>query len=136
MFRLTAVETERLNRSQIVTGSQKHRDPRFPPFAFTEQGIAMLSSVLRSERAVQVNIQIMWTFVRLRQILAVNVEVARRLDELEKRVGGHDDQFVHVVQAIRQLMLPPPDNTPKRRIGFRLPDEERERAQRSKAGKK
>jgi hypothetical protein len=123
MFRLTAAETEQLNRSQSVTGSQKHRDPRYPPFAFTEQGIAMLSSVLRSDRAVQVNIEIMRAFVRLRRILAVNAEMARRLDELENRVGGHDDQFVQVIRAIRQLMEPPP--SPKRgRIGFHVPENE------------
>jgi hypothetical protein len=120
MFRLSAKETRILNRSQIVTGSQKHRDPRYPPFAFTEQGVAMLSSVLRSERAVQVNIEIMRAFVRLRQILAVNADLARRLDELERRVGEHDEQFVHVIRAIRQLMEPP--STPKRRrIGFHQP---------------
>ena len=123
MFRLTAAETEQLNRSQSVTGSQKHRDPRYPPFAFTEQGIAMRSSVLRSDRAVQVNIEIMRAFVRLRRILAVNAEMARRLDELEKRVGGHDDQFVQVIRAIRQLMEPPA--SPKRgRIGFHVPENE------------
>jgi hypothetical protein len=123
MFRLTAKETAALNRSQTVTGSQKHRDPRYPPFAFTEQGVAMLSSVLRSERAVQVNIEIMRAFVRLRQILAVNADLARRLDELEHRMGEHDEQFVHVIQAIRQLMEPPPA-TKRRRIGFHAADDE------------
>jgi hypothetical protein len=77
----------------------------------------MLSSVLRSERAVQVNIEIMRAFVRLRHVLAVNADLARRLDELEDRVGDHDEQIVHVVRAIRELMTPP--TTPKRRrIGF------------------
>lgn len=108
-------------RSQIVTlktGRGQHR--KYLPYAFTEQGIAMLSSVLRSDRAVQVNIEIMRAFVRLRQILAVNAELARRLDELEKRVGGHDDQFLNVIRAIRQLMEPPA--SPKKgRIGFQLP---------------
>src|SRR5206468_2349581 len=109
MFRLTAAETAQLNRPQTVTGSEnplrsqivtlktgrgKHR--KYRPFAFTEQGVAMLSSVLRSDRAVHVNIEIMRAFVRLRQLLAVNAELARRLDELEKRVGNHDDQFIHV----------------------------------------
>jgi hypothetical protein len=117
MFRPSAKETAKLNRSQIVIGSQKHRDPRYPPFAFTEQGVAMLSSVLRSERAVQVNIEIMRTFVRLRQILAVNTDLAKRLDELERRVGNHDEQFVSVIRAIRQLMEPPP-GPPRRRIGL------------------
>lgn len=123
MFRLTAKETAAMNRSHTVTGSQKHRDPRYPPFAFTEQGVAMLSSALRSDRAVQVNIEIMRAFVRLRQIIAVNAELARRLDEIEKRVGGHDEQFIHVIRAIRQLMEPPP--TPKsRRIGFHRAENE------------
>ena len=120
MFRLTSEETKELNRSQIVTGSQKHRDPRFPPFAFTEQGVAMLSSVLRSERAVQVNIAIMRAFVRLRELLSSNADLARRLDELEKK---YDAQFKIVFDAIRQLMTPPP-NPPKKRIGFHVrPDE-------------
>jgi hypothetical protein len=121
MFRLTTTETAQLNRSQTVTGSQKHRDPSFPPFAFTEQGVAMLSSVLRSERAVQVNIEIMRAFVRLRQILAVNADLAHRLDELARRVGEHDEQFVHVIRAIRQLMEPPATTTKSRRIGFHAP---------------
>ena len=121
MFCLTATEAAALNRSQSVTGSQKHRDPRYRPFVFTEQGIAMLSSVLRSERAVKVNIEIMRAFVRLRRILAVNADLARRLDELERRVGGHDEQFVYVIRAIRQLMEPPP--TARRpRIGFHVSD--------------
>jgi hypothetical protein len=124
MFRLTARETVTVNRSQTVTGSQKHRDPRYPPYAFTEQGVAMLSSVLRSERAVQVNIEIMRVFVRLRQIIAVNADLARRLDEIEQRMGEHDEQFIHVVRAIRELMEPP--ITPKRRrIGFHARDEDR-----------
>jgi hypothetical protein len=83
----------------------------------------MLSSVLRSDRAVQVNIEIMRVFVRLRQLLAVNADLARRLDELEQRVGGHDEQFIHVIRAIRQLMEPPA--APKRRrIGFHAHDNE------------
>jgi len=86
---------------------------RYPPYAFTEQGVAMLSSVLRSQRAVQVNIEIMRAFIRLRQMLASNAELARKLDELEKK---YDAQFKEVFEAIRQLMTPP---EPKRRaIGF------------------
>jgi len=85
MFQLTRSEFAQLNRSQIVIGSQKHRDPRFRPYAFTEQGIAMLSSVLRSQRAIQVNIEIMRTFVELRKMLASNAELSRRLDDLESR---------------------------------------------------
>jgi hypothetical protein len=114
MFRLTRSEVTQLNRSQIVIGSQKHRDPRFRPYAFTEQGIAMLSSVLRSKRAISVNIEIMRAFVKLRQMLASNTALSRRLDELE---STYDRQFKVVFDAIRQLMSPPfPD---RKQIGFR-----------------
>ena len=99
-----------------------HGGRRYAPYAFTEQGVAMLSSVLRSQRAVQVNIEIMRAFVRLRRILAANAEIARRLDEVEKRLGSHDEQFVQVLRAIRQLMEPPA-RPPRRRIGFHVPDE-------------
>jgi hypothetical protein len=136
MFRLTRRETTSLNRSQSVTGSQKHRDPRYPPYAFTEQGVAMLSSVLRSERAVQVNIEIMRAFVRLRKILAANADLARRLDELESRVGKHDEQLIHVVRAIRQLMEPSAVSK-RRRIGFHVREDNESDGPRArrKAGK-
>jgi len=114
MFQLTRSEVSQLNRSQIVIGSQKHRDPRFRPYAFTEQGIAMLSSVLRSKCAISVNIEIMRAFVKLRQMLASNTELSRRLHDLE---GKYDRQFKVVFDAIRQLMSPP---VPARKqIGFR-----------------
>ena len=114
MIRLTGDEVEQLNRSQFVTASQKHRNPRFPPYAFTEHGILMLSSVLNSERAIQVNIEIMRTFARLRRMLASNERLSRRLDQLEKK---YDCQFKIVFDAIRQLLSAP---TPARKeIGFR-----------------
>jgi hypothetical protein len=105
-------------RSQSVTlKSGRGQHSKYLPYAFTEQGVAMLSSVLRSQRAVRVNIEIMRAFVRLRTILAANAELATRLDELERRVGNHDEQFTAVIRAIRQLMEPP--EPPKRRkIGF------------------
>lgn len=86
---------------------------RYPPFAFTEQGVAMLSSVLRSNRAVLVNIEIMRAFVRLRQILATNKDLAAKLDQLETK---YDSKFKVVFEAIRRLMIPP--EKPKRKIGF------------------
>lgn len=89
---------------------------RRPPYAFTEQDVAMLSSVLRSKRAVAVNIEIMRAFVRLRELLTSHTELARRLDDLEKK---YDGQFRVVFDAIRQLMTPP-DAGPKRRIGFQV----------------
>jgi hypothetical protein len=84
------------------------------PYAFTEHGVAMLSSVLRSERAVTVSVEIVRVFVRLRQLLATHIELARKLDELEKR---YDAQFKLVFEAIRQLMAPPP-SPHKGKIGF------------------
>jgi hypothetical protein len=111
MFQLTGAEFAIL-KSQIVTSSWGGR--RYRPRAFTEQGVAMLSSVLHSERAVQVNIEIMRAFVRLRQMLTSHTDLARRLDALEKR---YDVQFKAVFDAIRELMSP---TVPRRRraIGF------------------
>lgn len=122
MFQITEEEVESL-RSQIATlkqGRGRHR--KYLPHAFTEQGVAMLSSVLHSPRAVRVNIEIMRAFVRLRQLLAGNAELAHRLAELERRVGDHDHQFVSVIRAIRELMTPPPAPA-KRRIGFGASEE-------------
>ncbi len=114
MFQLTTDEAAFL-RSQTVTlktGRGLHR--KYLPYAFTEQGVAMLSSVLRSYRAVQVNIEIMRAFVRLRQMLESNTELAKKLDSLEKK---YDAQFKAVFQAIRELMAPPIST--KKKIGFR-----------------
>lgn len=114
MFQLTREEAAAL-RSQTVTlkaGRGEYR--KYLPYAFTEQGVAMLSSVLRSDRAVHVNIEIMRAFVRLRQMLASNAELARKLTALEKK---YDAQFKVVFDAIRELMAPP-DPRKKRSIGF------------------
>jgi hypothetical protein len=112
MFQLSKEEFDNL-RFHFGTSSD-WGGRRYPPYAFTEQGVAMLSSVLHSQRAVQVNIEIMRAFIRLRQMLASHVELARKLDALEKK---YDAQFKQVFEAIRQLMAPP---EPKRRpIGFR-----------------
>lgn len=109
--------------SQIVTsGAGRGRHRKYLPYVFTEQGVAMLSSVLRSQRAVNVNIEIMRAFVRLRKLIAANADLAGRLDELQRRVGGHDEQFIQVIRAIRQLMEPPAP-PPRRRIGFRAAEE-------------
>lgn len=113
MFQLTVDEAQTLrSRSQSVI-LKRGQNIKYRPYAFTEHGILMLSSVLKSERAVQVNIEIMRTFVRLRQMLASNAELARKLEELEKK---YDAQFKVVFDAIRQLMTAP---EPKRKqIGF------------------
>ena len=105
-------------RSQIVTlkkGRGVHR--KYLPNVFTEQGVAMLSSVLNSTRAVQVNIAIMRAFVQMRELASSNREIARKLEELEKKYDKHDTQFMVVFDAIRQLMAPP--ETKKRKIGFK-----------------
>ncbi len=115
MFQLTTIEVVNMNRSQLVTGSQKHRDPRFPPYVFTEHGALMLANVLNSERAAQTSVQVVRAFVRLRQMLASNAELALKLEALEKK---YDRQFKIVFDTIRQLMSPP---EPKRReIGFHV----------------
>ena len=121
MFRLTPREVENLRfhfgtsslRSQFVTSKLGRGGRRHPPYVFTEQGVAMLSSVLRSKRAIQVNVEIVRTFVRLRQLLASNAQLARKLEALEKK---YDAQFKVVFEAIRQLMTPPEPR--KRGIGF------------------
>ncbi len=108
-------------RSQIVT-LKRGQHTKYRPHAFTEHGILMLSSVLNSERAVQVNIEIMRAFVRLRRILASHADLTRKLDALERK---YDSQFKMVFDAIRQLMQSP---APKRRsIGFRVGDKEEEK---------
>jgi hypothetical protein len=114
MFQLTPEEAESLRSQNVILkpGRGKHR--KFLPYAFTEQGVAMLSSVLRSSRAVQVNIEIMRAFVRLRKMLQGNAELARKLAALERK---YDAQFKVVFDAIRELMAPPAP-TPKRKIGF------------------
>ena len=117
------------NSSQFVTSSRKYRGKRYRPYAFTEQGVAMLSSILNSERAVKVNIAIMRAFVRLRDVLETNRELARKFDELEKRVGKHDEKIDATLEAIRQLMAPP--TKPRREIGFHV----REKAPRYRARK-
>ena len=115
MFQLTVDEVANLNRSQFVTGSQKHRDPRFPPYAFTEHGALMLANVLNSERAAQTSVLVVRAFVRLRQLLSSNAELARKLEALENK---YDTQFKVVFDAIRQLMSPAA--TKRKEIGFHV----------------
>jgi hypothetical protein len=116
MFQLTIRELENW-RSQIVTTNPAAKmGLRRPPYAFTEHGVAMLSSVLNSERAVQVNIVIMRAFIKLREMLATHKDLARKLDELERKYQAHDVQIKAVFEAIRKLIEQP--GPPRRRIGF------------------
>ena len=116
MFQLNKAEFEYLI---FQTGiSKKGRGGRrYLPYVFTEQGVAMLSSVLNSERAALVNIAIMRAFVKLRDILSTHKELAHKLSELEHKIEKHDTEIQAIFEAIRQLMAPPPE-PPKRRIGF------------------
>jgi hypothetical protein len=115
MFQLSDKKFRDL-RYQIGTSNVGRGGRRYRPYAFTEQGVAMLSSVLRSPRAVEVNIAIMRAFVKLREMLASHRDLARKLEEMESH---YDDQFRAVFDAIRQLMEPP--DKPRRRIGFGSP---------------
>src|SRR5262245_41472825 len=112
MFQLSGAETQSLLLQNARAKGRGGR--RTPPYAFTEQGVSMLSSVLNSERAIEVNSAIMRAFVRLRALLATHADLARRLDELEQK---YDQQFRAVFEAIRELMAPEPV-PPSRRIGF------------------
>ena len=114
MFQLTYQEVRNL---KFQFGTSRWGGTRKLPRAFTEQGVAMLSSVLRSRRAVLVNVAIMRAFVRLRQLLATNKELAHKLAELERKLENHDDSIRSLFDAIRQLMTPLESR--RRRIGFR-----------------
>jgi len=132
MFQLTKEEVLMFQieasglRSQIATLDGEGRKDlggrgrysKYLPYAFTEQGVAMLSSVLNSERAIQVNIAIMRTFVKLKAILSTHKELAHKLNELERKIEKHDVDIQSIFEAIRQLMAPPPEK-PRRMIGFK-----------------
>ncbi len=113
MFQLTQKETQIL-RSHFAISS--HGGRRYLPYAFTEQGVAMLSSVLSSERAIQVNIQIMRMFVKLRRFVLTHKKLSEKLALLEKKIEKHDEDIQYVFEAIRQLMITP--EKPKKKIGF------------------
>lgn len=116
MFQLVSLETAEFNRSQFVTGSRRHRNPRFQSYAFTELGVAMLSSVLNSERAVQMNIFIMRAFVKLRELMASYTKVAKKIEELENGQKEHRTSLILISTAVNKLIEA---NRPKKNaIGF------------------
>jgi len=115
MFRLTGEETKDL-RSQIATSNHGHGGRRYLPYVFSEHGVAMLSSVLNSKRAVQMNIAIIRAFIKLREVLATHKDLARKIDDLEVKYQEHDHELKVVFDAIRKLISTPAPT--KRRIGF------------------
>jgi phage regulator Rha-like protein len=116
MFQLTAEEAQAL-RFQIETSKPGRGGRRYLPYAFTEHGVAMLSSVLRSKRAVQMNIVIIRAFVRLREIFATHKDLAHAIEEIRRRQDEQGEQIISIIETINQLLLPEPVE-PKRRIGF------------------
>ncbi|HMK23860.1 MAG TPA: ORF6N domain-containing protein [Terriglobales bacterium] len=118
MFRLTREEMDSL-RSQNATSNPGRGGRRYPPYAFTEHGAIMAATVLNSERAVEMSVFVVRAFVRLREMLASNQQLAQKIDELERRLETHDASIQEILEAIRELMAPPPASG--RRIGFQLP---------------
>ena len=109
-------------RSQFVTSKKGRGGRRYMPWSFTEHGVIMLASVLNSEIAVAASVRIVRTFVRLREIAVVNLEIARRLDEAERRMDGHDSELAQLFAAMRKLMAPPPAEN--REMGFHVREDE------------
>lgn len=116
LLRLTPAEVTAMNRSQFVTGSQKHRNPRQTPLAFTEHGALMAATVLNSPRAVEMSVFIVRAFVQLRRLFESNAALTRHLDELERKYRDHDEAIAAILTAIRNLMSEP--SSRRRGIGF------------------
>jgi ORF6N domain len=122
MFQLGAEEVEFLRSQSVISKNQGRGGRRYAPYAFTEQGVAMLSSVLNSPRAIAVNIEIMRALVRLRELIASNKALAAKLDQLERKLSTHDQAITEIMHAIRELMRPS-EPAKKRPIGFITPKE-------------
>jgi hypothetical protein len=122
-FRLTLEEAEAVlrSRSQFVT-LKRGANLKYLPNAFTEHGAIMAANVLNSAQAIQMSVFVVRAFIKLREMLGANLELARKLGELEARVGGHDEQIAEIIEAVRELMSPPPEE-PKKEIGFHIKEE-------------
>jgi phage regulator Rha-like protein len=120
MFQLTPEEADSCSRFQIGT-LKRGQNIKYLPYAFTQEGVAMLSSVLNSQRAIQVNVAIMRAFVRLREALSLHKDLAHKLAELERKIENHDESICSLFKAIRQLMTPP--EPPRREIGFHIKED-------------
>lgn len=110
------------NSSQFVMSSKKHRGSVYLPYVFTEQGVAMLSSVLKSETAIRVNIQIIRVFTRMRAMLLTHKDILLQLEKIEKKLTGHDEDIALVFEYLKKLLNPP--QPPRRKIGFKRKEEE------------
>jgi len=119
MFQVTVEEWGELNRSQTVTGSQRHRDPRFMPWAFTEHGALMAANILNSPRAAEMSVYVIRAFIQMRREMVMHEVLGRRLAEIEKVLLGHGVALRDLYQKIRPLLLPPPKPT-QREIGFHV----------------
>jgi hypothetical protein len=138
MFQLAVKETANLNRSQFVTGSQKHRDPRLLPYAFTEKGAVMAANILNSAEAVRMSIFVVRAFIEMRELLGGTKELARQLADLEKkltaRLDGHEVTIIEVLRRVMDILdpPPPPPEPPRRQIGFHVEPEAKPKAKRKK----
>ena len=121
MFEMTPEELRNW-RTQFATSNSETMGLRHSPFCFTEQGVAMLSSVLKSETAIRVNIQIIRVFTRMREMIMTHKDILLQLEKIEKKLAGHDDDITLIFQYLKQLLNPP--QTPRRKIGFKRKDEE------------
>ena len=116
MFEMTSEELENW-RSQIVTSNSDKMGLRYPPFCFTEQGVAMLSSVLKSETAIRVNIQIIRVFTRMREMIMTHKDILFQLEKIERKLAGHDEDITLIFGYLKHLLNPP--QQPRRKIGFK-----------------
>lgn len=119
MFQLTAKEDQIL-RSQIAISSQKHGGRRYPPHAFTEHGAIMAATVLNSKRAIEMSVFVVRAFVRMREMLANNRQLAAKINELDRRLETHDTAIQDLIDALKELMVPA-ETTKKHKLGFQLP---------------
>jgi phage regulator Rha-like protein len=118
MFQLTAKEDEAL-RSQIVISKKGRGGRRYPPYAFTEHGAIMAATVLNSKQAIEMSVFVVRAFVRMREMLAKNRQLAAKINELDRRLETHDTAIQDIIEAIKELMVP--EGPSKRKIGFQLP---------------
>ncbi len=121
MFEISKHEFDSL-RSQFATSNKSRGGTRYLPFAFTEQGVAMLSTVLKSETAIQMNIQIIRVFTKMREMLSAHKDILQQMEKIEKRITGHDEDIETIFQYLKKLLNPP--QSPRPRIGFKRRNEE------------